>query len=196
MEFVTLPILLDGIIALLLLATIAYVIRLTLYLKAFKDSRSELQTVVKTLSAHIDKADKAIHSLNQTVDDTAEDLKYRMDKANAMFDELDLVVQTGDALANRLEELAIRNRKIMDGGEGDLGDLLKQTQNEDYDRRVKKVLNETEKAPSNFAIRDPEMEKGGKRQKIDGFTTDDDEVLSEAERDLYEALQKNKKRAK
>jgi chromosome segregation ATPase len=193
----TLPIVLDGIIAVMLVATIFYVLRLTSYLKKFKDSRSELQTVVKTLSVHIEKAEKAIHELNEAVEVSSDDLQHRMNKANAMFDELDLVVQTGDALANRLEELAVRNRKIMDGGDGDLADLAKATKDKDYDSRVKKVMKEAEiddNPTSVFSIRDPEFEKGGKGQSDGGFTLDDDnEVLSEAERDLYEALQNNKK---
>ena len=121
-----------------------------------------------------------------------------MNKANAMFDELDIVVQSGDSLANRLEELAIRNRRIMDGGDGDMADLAKMTKSDEYDERLEKIVktvqsqNDDNQPPqSPFSIRDPEMEKGEFNER--GFTLDDNEVLSDAERDLYDALQKKKK---
>jgi len=174
MEFLTVPLLLDGVIALLLVITIAYVVRLTLYLKKFKDSRSELEVVVKTLSAHIEKAEKSIQTLNDAVETSSDDLQHRMNKANAMFDELDLVVQTGDALATRLEDLATRNR----GGEGTTF--------------VKSEDSPLPASGSMFSIRDPELESG-QITESEGFTLDDDDMLSEAERDLYQALQENKK---
>jgi exonuclease VII small subunit len=197
----TLSLALDGLIVVLLIATIVYVARLSVYLKRFKDSRAELEGIVKELSDHITKADKSIKILNETVEISSDDIQRRMDKATAMLDELDMVVQTGDALANRLEDLAIRNRRIMNGGDGDAEDLEKVTKKTitDYDERLEKIVkkvkgsdDENHSVPSLFSIRDREIENG---QSVanDGFTLDDDEVLSDAERDLYNAMQGRKK---
>ncbi len=197
MENISLSLVLDGVIVVLLIATIIYAARLSLYLKKFKDSRDELEGIITNLSKHIDKADKAVHELHTAVDESSGDLQARMNRAKDMFDDLDLVVQTGDSLANRLEELAVRNRRIMDGGEGDLSDLQNMTEKTEYDNRLEKIVKsvkgkpaEKTKIKSPFSIRDPEIENGGLSDG--GFTLDDNEVLSDAERDLYDALQRNK----
>ncbi len=196
MTIITLPLILDGLIAVLLVATIIYVIRLTYYLKHFKKTRGELESIIKDLSGHITKADKAVKTLNETVDESSDDLQNRLNKANAMFDELDIVVQTGDALANRLEELAIRNRKIAEGKVDDLDNLPSvEKSREDYNERLEEIVRKAEDSRPNsvFSIRDPDMERG-ETDEDGGFTLEDDEVLSEAERDLYEKLNKSKRK--
>ena len=198
----SLSLILDVTIIVLLLATIVYAVRLSLYLKKFKDSRSELESVIKDLSSHINKADKAVKSLNDTVEISSEDLQARMDKANAMFDELDIVVQSGDALANRLEQLASRNRKIMEGDEGDMADLASHSRKagREYDERLEQVVKSVKEsdnaAASNakpFMIRDRDVDRDD-NQGAEGFTLDDNDMLSDAERDLYDALKNNKKK--
>lgn len=191
MENISLSLLLDGVIVVLLIATIIYAARLSLYLKKFKESRSDLESVIKNLSTHIDKAEAAVQTLNESVEGASSDLQRRMNKANAMFDELDIVVQSGDSLADRLEELAVRNRKIMDGGDGDVADLIKTKESDDYDDRLQKMVKKVKGDAAPFMIRDTELEKDG---IVDtGFTLDDNEVLSDAERDLYDAIQQKKK---
>lgn len=202
MENISLSLTLDGTIVILLVATIIYVARLSVYLKRFKDSRADLEGIVKELSTHITKADKAINTLNDAVEISSDDMQSRIDKAKSMADELDMIVQTGDALANRLEELAIRNRRIMDGGDGDAEDLAKMTKKTiaEYDERLEKIVKNVKRddgfednpVSSMFSIRDRELEDGNVDNN-QGFTLDDDEVLSDAERDLYNALQTQKK---
>lgn len=193
MDFLTLPLIMDAVIAILLIATIVYVARLSVYLKKFKENRSELQKVVSELSVQITNAERSVDNLHQAADDAGQDLQARLNKANAMFDELDIVVQTGDVLANRLENLAVKNRKIIDGGESDIEDLARSRGQENYEERVENLVRTVENGESStskFMIRDPELERGEQTQKT-GFTLDDDnEVLSEAERDLYDTLQK------
>ena len=196
----SLSLILDGLIVVLLVATIIYVARLSMYLKRFKESRSELEGVVKELSSHITKADNAIKILNETVEASTDDMQSRMDTAKLMADELDMIVQTGDAMANRLEELAVRNRRIMDGGDGDVDDLAKVAKKTiaEYDERLEKIVKKVESkddayepVPSIFSIRDREMEDG-EDADFQGFTLEDDEVLSDAERDLYNAMKSRK----
>jgi hypothetical protein len=192
MEFLTIPFILNVVIAVLLVTVIIYVARLSVYLKNFKENRSELQKIINDLSHHLARAESSIEGLHNAVDESGVDLQARLNKANAMFDELDIVVQTGDNLANRLEELAVKNRKIIEGNEGDLENLARVRGKNDYEERVEnlvRTVDNEESKTSKFAIRDPEMERGGEAQKT-GFTLDDNEVLSEAERDLYESLQR------
>jgi len=209
MEYLSLGLVLDCLIVILLIATITYSARLAIYLKRFKNNRDELQGIITELSQHIDKANQAVESLHEAADEAGHDLQARINKASQMGDELNMMVQSGDVLANRLEDLAIKNRKIIDGGEGDLDDLRNATKSSarddenEYEARVQNLINDvseddqgaSKKSP--FMIRDPELERGDKGdQSNGGFTLDNDDVLSDAERDLYDALQKKKNQKK
>lgn len=196
----------DAAILILLIATIVYAARLSLYLKNFRDNKAELQTIINTLSTQITKADEAIKGLDMTVQDSSEDLKFRTNKASSMMDELEMIVESGNSMANRLEALAVKNRKILEGDTSDLDDLRRMTSNMDkdgeYKTRLENVVRDTkaasraEPAASIFNIRDMDVERGDNND--DGFTlSDDDDILSDAERDLYNALKtKNKKAGK
>jgi ABC-type transporter Mla subunit MlaD len=207
-EALSLSLVLDIFIVILLAGTIFYTARLSFYLKNFRQNRSELKQIIADLSKQIDKAEKSIDGLHKAADEAGADLQSRMNKANSMFDELDIIVQTGDSLATRLEDLAVKNRKIIEGAQGDvatLQDVMEETAS--YDERVGNLIRHVDEQTASqqgeakmevapvFSIRDPELEKGAKKQKTDGFTLEDNEVLSEAERDLYEALQKKSSKA-
>lgn len=209
MADLSLSLVLDGVILVLLVVTILYAARLSLYLKRFRDSRADLESIITDLSKQIAKADKAISTLHKTVDESGEDLQARMDRANRMYDELEMVVQSGDTMATRLENLATKNRKILEGGTSDLEDLANAASKKDntYEqrvaglaRRVNEMADEPESgdAPvaSLFNIRDPDIERGDDNDGS-GFEMNDDDqdVLSEAERDLYKSLKNKKSRA-
>jgi ABC-type transporter Mla subunit MlaD len=205
MESLSLPLILDGVILILLVATIIYAARLSLYLKKFRDSKSDLEMIITDLSKQISKADNAIATLNKTVDESGEDLQARMDRAAQMFDELELIVQSGDTMANRLEALAVKNRKILEGDTSDLEELSQMTSGKsrsDYDERLEDIARkvnenkeEGETGASLFSIRDPDIERGDHSSTGFELNDDDQDVLSEAERDLYNALNKRKSRA-
>ena len=198
----TLSFVMDALMLGLLAVTIVYAARLSLYLKRFRDSKSDLQAVIMDLSKQIAKADEAIKGLDFAVQESAQDLKYRTDKAAAMLDELQMVVESGDSMASRLEALAVKNRKILEGDTGDLEELRRATASFDHDEyqtRLETVVrnvkaeeksskSEPESPVSIFNIRDMDIERGD--DVVGGFTLDDsdDDVLSDAERDLYNAL--------
>ena len=204
----SLSLILDGVILVLLVVTILYAARLSLYLKRFRDSRADLETIITDLSKQIGKADKAIATLHKTVDESGADLQARMDRAHQMYDELEMIVQSGDTMATRLENLATKNRKILEGGASDLDDLAEVASRKDgsYEQRVAglaKRVNELSDTTSGegdvasfFNIRDPDIERG-EGDGGSGFelNDDDEDVLSEAERDLYKSLKNKKSRA-
>jgi len=207
-DIVSLSFFMDAAILILLVATIVYAARLSMYLKNFRDNKAELQSVINTLSTQITKADEAIKNLDMTAADTSDDLKFRMDKATSMMDELELIVESGNSMANRLESLAVKNRKILEGDTGDLDELRRVTSQMDkdneYQTRLENVVRDSKGADkkkdepvSIFNIRDVDLERGDD-EDVDGFTlSDDNDVLSDAERDLYNALKtKNKKTGK
>lgn len=206
MENFSISLILDGVILILLVATIIYAARLSIYLKRFRDSKSDLEAIITDLSKQIHKADSAITTLNKTVDESGTDLQDRMDRANQMFDELEMVVQTGDTMATRLEALAVKNRKILEGDTSDLDELAnitaQKTSGVNYDerlegiaRKVNEIADEPEESASIFSIRDPEIERGDDTSTGFELNNEDNDLLSEAERDLHNALSKKNSRA-
>lgn len=209
-ETVSFSLIMDVSILVLLGITIIYAARLSLYLKRFRDSKSDLETIVTDLSKQITKADHAIKTLNKTVDESGVDLQRRMDRANMIYDELEMIVQSGDNMASRLEALAVKNRKILEGGHSDLDDLavMAAAREESYNDRLEGLVRQVGRtddkdakagmgaSSSVFAIRDPDVERGDD-DLLGGFELNDEdqEVLSEAERDLYNTLKAKKKRA-
>lgn len=193
---VLIPLISDILILVFLAVTIVYAARLSLYLKRFRDNKSELENIIKTLSDHIERADQAIKGLNVSVKDTSDELRIRMNNAAEMSDELQLMIESGDSMANRLEALAVKNRKILEGDPSDLEELSKMASAGDsYDQRVQDIVRdaragsattkEEDKPKSVFSIRDMDVERG--EDLSEGFSMDDD-VLSDAEKDLYETL--------
>lgn len=90
------------IIAGLLVATIVYAIRLNRQIERLRDSRSELAELIVGLNEATANADTAVRGLRKAAGDTGEQLQRAIDKATALRDELAFMVETGDALANRL----------------------------------------------------------------------------------------------
>lgn len=204
-ETALLSLFIDGLILLFLAVTIVYAARLSIHLKRFRDNKAELEKVIIDLSTHIEKADKAIKGLNLTVKESSKELKSHTDNATAMADELQIIIESGDSMANRLEALAVKNRKILEGDTGDLEELRKLTQEhakDPYDDRVENVVRHADKGrrtqdepvKSVFDIRDMDVERGDQTDSGFTFDGDDDDILSEAERDLYAALQGRTKR--
>lgn len=196
---------LDSVILVLLVATIIYSARLSLYLKRFRDSKSDLESIVTDLSRQIEKADKAIRGMHEAAEDGGNDLQKRMDRANAMFDELQMIVEAGDALATRLEKLAVRNdSSLEDAATKSKPKQKRSAKSDDYDERVKTIMRGVDQKeedggadmPSSFfSIRDPDIERGEEAGGGFSLSDEDSELLSDAERDLYEAIQSKKSRA-
>lgn len=192
----------DFVLLVLLVATIAYAARLSLVLKRFKENRDILDRMIKDLNKNVSDAEQVITKLQNTADTSGHELQRVIDKAANISDELSLMTEAGDNLANRLEKLADRKG----GGERDpfagmkveepssraksapkakakRADISEKQANKDAESFLERV----------FAIRDPDIERGDNPlEGIDPLDTEDD-FHSEAERDLLNALQgKNK----
>lgn len=186
---------LDSLILVLLAATIVYAARLSLYLKRFRDSKAELEAIITDLSRQVEKADKAISEMHQAAEESGRGLQDGMNRANAISDELQLIVEAGDSLAARLERLAVKSK-----GPG------KKKADDDYDKRLETILRDvgdagpavkdgSAAASAIFAIRDPDIERGEDPAGGIRLSDEDSELLSDAERDLYHAMQSRKSRA-
>lgn len=102
---------LNGVILILLGATIFFAVRLSLSLKAFRESRAGLSALIADLSRNIDQAQIAIAGLRETARDAGKDLQDRIAAARQLRDELDVMTESGGNLAKRLEGAATRARE-------------------------------------------------------------------------------------
>lgn len=175
----------DLFVLIALVGTIYYAMRLSRNLANFKNARNELKSLILDLTQNIDKAQASIDALKQSSASSATDLEDVMHDAKRMTEELKMMNEAGDNLANRLEGLAERNRKIAQGMEPTYepeDDYL--DEEPEFDQRSSSKHDNIE-TPS-FFIQDREFDDE------DGAA---DEFSSQAERELYEALKKNKKQS-
>lgn len=202
---------LDILIIALLAATIFYSVRLSLYLKTFRESRSELDKLVQDLSTNIDKAHDAIEGMRNTADEKGNDLQDLINQSRALSDELQFINEAGNNLAERLEKLAERNRELAEkieqgryasfqtdsGGYGRAASRARPAEAEKY---YYDEVPDTPSGPS-FNIRDPEFEKPYSADDDEGagdFLGEDEDagweeaehLQSQAEKELFAALKR------
>lgn len=169
-----LSIVLDIVVLIGLGFTIHYALRLSKSLNNFRKYRSEFKKSIEELSGHIERAEKAIHSLKSESTKASRDLQSVVHDARLLADELQLMNQSGDGLARRLEDLAGKSGRIIQGGA--------KPETEDYSEIFEEDSLVASDGGDTFFIQDRDFED-----------QDNGGPESEAERDLYEALKKKKK---
>lgn len=107
----TIPLLLDGIVIVLLLATIVTASVLSSRLKILKDSRKDFQEMIVKFDQATARADAGVKSLLANASKAGEDLQSRLDRARALRDELSMMIQSADSLAQRLESASGGQRR-------------------------------------------------------------------------------------
>jgi len=215
---------LNGIIAILLVATIFYVYRLTKTLDNFKEHRRELDSVIANLLSSIDQADRSVQTLKRTSAKEADDLEHLIGQAKALSDELKVINDAGESMAKRLENLAETNRKIVQPASSISGYVSSNKESkirspvysgeakrrkskktsserkgkESYSSTLKRVDSNSEIGEEDFPsfmIHDHDIEKtddAGLHEDSNDYETND-ELESQAERDLLEALRSGRK---
>lgn len=188
----------DGLLLCFLAGAAFYAARLSVQLKVFRESRSELEKLVTNLSRSITQAENSIDALRATAQQAGLDLQDEINDARILLDELQIIVEAGEGIASRLEKgsSGARHQKRhakTDASEGQ--------------RKAFSPEPVTDEMPDIFSIRDPEFESD--YSENDDFTDDgfsfmddgdssfsihDNSELSKAERDLYHALHGSKKR--
>lgn len=213
--------LLDGIILVFLAVTIFYAARLSIFLKVFRQERSSMLSLIKDLSATIDKAEASIATMKKNAGETEDYVTGVMKEAKFLADELSYMTQSGDKLANRLEQVADRNKELVDLIEKSDGINTHQKaapnrdeiENEDpfeiFDFDIEDDLDiddeadflaledgayratmssKTSKEKDGFNIFDKEFSQKSEKKS----TKQERQFYSQAEQDLYEALQRRK----
>lgn len=184
----SLSLVMDLLITALLGATIFYALRLSKHLEAFRSNRADMERLIRDLSSQITRAQEGITTLDDVARESSADLRKLVDRATGLSDELQIINESGNKLAERLENLATKNREI--------ADHMSQTSvNLTYPGGKAPVLaaeKRAEPAPapapsrSFFSIRDPDFAE----KEID---EDDSGLQSQSERQLAAALRRKNK---
>ena len=95
----------DGVVMLLLIVTVVYCTELNRRLKALHTDQDGLKSVIAGLDRATDRAQASIAELKTLGSDAAADLKSERERADALLEELKLIMGSADRVANRLADL-------------------------------------------------------------------------------------------
>jgi hypothetical protein len=90
----------DGLLALLLIAALAAIVRLELRLRTVRSGQAEMARTAQELNAAAHRAEAAIRGLRATADGAGSDLDARIGRARALADELTLLSERGAGRTN------------------------------------------------------------------------------------------------
>ena len=173
---------LDILVLIFLAAAIFFGWRLSVSLEVFRKTRKDLDRLMQDLSRNIEKAENSIGNLKSVARDATRDLRGTVNEARALSEELQLMTQSGDSLASRLERSTGRS-----------------TQKEDSPKSVrlepKPEQRNVAPPPPSFLIRDPDYYDTGRDDREPAMVDEGDGggFRTKAERDLYAAIQKSSK---
>ena len=94
----------DGILALLLIAVIVMCLVVSRRLGAIKSGQAELRALVEQLNGAVADAQRSVVGLKSSADEIEARLKVERQKASTMADELALMTEAGNNLADRIEQ--------------------------------------------------------------------------------------------
>ena len=97
--------LLDALLVILLTATLIHAVRLERALGVLKRDRAELETLVASFNASTRAAEDGIDRLRQATDGSGRQIQRQIDTATTLKEDLTFLVQRGEGLADRLDEI-------------------------------------------------------------------------------------------
>src|SRR5271169_6546303 len=97
--------LLEIVLVLLLAATLFHAIRLERALGVLKRDRASLEALVATFNASTRAAESGVERLRGAADGAGRQIQLRIDTASTLKDDLNFLVQRGEGLADRLDDL-------------------------------------------------------------------------------------------
>jgi hypothetical protein len=100
MEF---SLIIDALIAVLLVATIAYAAVLNRKLGVLRDGKSEMEALIVSFSESTERAGSGVESLKREAGRSGEALQSKVEAARGLVDDLGFLIETGTKLAERLD---------------------------------------------------------------------------------------------
>jgi hypothetical protein len=100
---VSLMLILDGLIVILLIATIAYAVILNQKLNLLRKNKDDLSRMIANFNEATVRAESSIPRLRKAADEARQALQEKVEKAQQLRDDLAFMIERGDSMANRLE---------------------------------------------------------------------------------------------
>ena len=100
MEF---SLIIDALIVVLLVATIAYAAVLNRKLGVLRDGKSEMEALIASFSESTERAGSGVESLKREAGRSGEALQSKVEAARGLVDDLGFLIETGTRLAERLD---------------------------------------------------------------------------------------------
>lgn len=108
----------DILLLVLLGVTMFFGLRLSRQFSEIRADQARLEVLVKQLNEASGRAENAVQAMKKTAIDTSEQLQGRIGKAQALSEELEIMIEAGDSLAERLQHIAEDSRKSVGAGAG------------------------------------------------------------------------------
>ncbi len=110
----------DGVVAILLIATLIYLRRFSKQVAAIRESRGEFEKLIADLTKSTDQAASHLHQFKATAEVAGRDLQARVERTQALTsefgklgDDLKLLTERAESAANRLEAAIAKGRHIV-----------------------------------------------------------------------------------
>ena len=100
----SIPVAIDVIIVVLLIATIAYAVVLNRKLSALRNAKAEIEVLLARFADSTAKAESGIQTLKAHASESGAVLDTMTSSAKGLADDLTFLIEKGTGLANRLEE--------------------------------------------------------------------------------------------
>ena len=168
---------LDFAVLIALTGTIYFALRLSKSLNNFRSHKNEMKKLMDELNRNINDAQNAIDGLKTASNHAATDLEDVLHDSKKMAEELKIMNEASNNIADRLEGAVSGTKRMQPSVSED---------EEYFDEPEVANTDEGPLEPPSFFIQDREFEDDA----------DFEGELSEAEKDLYEAIQNNKKAGK
>lgn len=91
--------------------TIFYCLRLSRQFKGMQADRKAFEALIQSLNIVSSRAEAVIRSLKEAAMDSGDMIQEKVGRARALSEELEIMIQAGDGLANRLQTMAEKNRR-------------------------------------------------------------------------------------
>ena len=90
--------------------TVFYCFRLSRQFTQMRADRTAFEVLIQSLNRASAKADESIRSFKENAVNNGDALQEKINRSRALSDELEIMIQAGDNLANRLQSLAEKSR--------------------------------------------------------------------------------------
>lgn len=158
--------------------TIYYALKLSRSLNNFRAYRNEFDALMKDLNTHIEHAYEAVRAIKDSSNRSADDLEFLYKESRKMAEELKSINENSAKLAARLERAGSAKRGGIKREDDAFSDNVEPFEAAD---------------DLGFAIHDRELDMEDEEDFMDEDDPQAASFGSKAEKELYQALKKNKK---